>query len=149
MTALEKTPVWDGLPIGRRVLVAEDDSEMRDLVELVLHEGGYQVATASTGAELRRLLSEPHPMGRFDLIVTDVVMADSSGLDVIDQLRQNGDSTPVLVMTAFPRDDVQRRARGLEVRLLAKPFDLDTLRLAVDREIRANAPHQGRTHRWQ
>jgi two-component system OmpR family response regulator len=129
------------------VLVAEDDPAMRDLFALVLRERGYQVATVSTGSELKRLLSVPDPTGRFDLIVADVNLPGSSGLDVIDQLRQNGDSTPALIVTAFPRDDVRQRARGLEVQLLAKPFDLQVLRSAVDWAIRSNAPHQRRI-RW-
>jgi DNA-binding response OmpR family regulator len=149
VTGLGATAIWDGLPVGRRVLVAEDDPAMRELVAQVLRERGYQVATVSTGSELRSLLSEAGPMEHFDLIVTDDKMPDGSGLDVIDQLRHDGDSTPVLVVTAFPRDDIRQRARELEVRLLAKPFDLDTLRSAVDREIRANAPHQRRMRWWQ
>ena len=149
MTALARTTAWDGVPVGRRVLVAEDDSAMRDLLALVLRERGYQVATVSDGSELRSLLSEPDTNGRFDLIIADVNMPGGSGLDVIDQLRHDGDTTPVLIVTAFPRDDIRQRARGLEVRLLAKPFDLDTLRSAVDREIRSNAPHQRSIRWWQ
>jgi CheY-like chemotaxis protein len=141
--------IWDGLPVGRRVLVAEDDPAMRDLFALVLRERGYQVETVSTGSELKSLLSEAEPGRHFDLIVTDVKMPGGSGIDVIDQLRQNGDSTPVLIVTAFPQDHIRKRARDLEVRVLAKPFDLDTFRSAVDREITANAPHQRRMRWWQ
>jgi DNA-binding response OmpR family regulator len=146
-TGLGGTATWDGLPVGRRVLVAEDDPAMRDLLALVIQDRGYQVATVSTGSELRSLLSEPDPKGHFDLIVTDVKMPDGSGLDVIDQLRQHGDSTPALIVTAFPQDDIRQRARDLEVRLLAKPFDLDALLSAVDWAIRSNAPHQWKA-RW-
>jgi DNA-binding response OmpR family regulator len=147
VTALARTAAWDGVPVGRRVLVAEDDPAMRDLLALVLRERGYQVSTVSDGLELRSLLSEPDAKGHFDLIVADVNMPGSSGLDVIDQLRQDGDTTPVLIVTAFLRDEIRQRARGLEVRMLAKPFHLDALRSAVDREITANAPHQRRM-RW-
>jgi DNA-binding response OmpR family regulator len=136
------TSTWDGLPVGRRVLVAEDDAAMRDLVALVLREQGYQVAAASTALELRSLLSEADPKGHFDLIVTDGKMSDGSGVDVIDQLRQKGDSTPALIVTACPRDDLRQHARDLELRLLAKPFELDALRSAVDWAIRSNAPHR-------
>ena len=47
MTGLDATATWHGLPVGRRVLVAEDDPEMRDLFAQVLIERGYQVATVS------------------------------------------------------------------------------------------------------
>jgi DNA-binding response OmpR family regulator len=138
----QSSSIWHGLPVGRRILVAEDDPAMRDLLAQVLLERGYQVATASSGSELRCLLSESEP--RFDLIVTDVNMPGSSALDEIEQLRQKGDNTPVVIVTAFPEDEIRRRARGLEVRLLEKPFELDTLGSAVDWAIRANAPHQRR-----
>jgi CheY-like chemotaxis protein len=133
-----------GIPIGRRVLVAEDDPAMRDVLETVLRERGYQVATVGSGNELAAALGRTRPEERFDLILSDVRMPGASGLDVIDRLREGGDTTPVVIVTAFPQRDVVERARGLEVRLLAKPFDLETLRVAVDWAIRSNAPRRGR-----
>jgi len=130
--------------VGRRVLLAEDDVALRELLAMVLSEGGYQVATVSNGPELRQLLSGAAPEGRFDLVVTDVVMPGGSGLDVIELLRQTGDTTPVIVVTAFPQDDIRKRAKDLGLRLLAKPFELETLRAAVDWAIRANAAQQRR-----
>jgi len=138
------TSGWHGLPVGRRVVLAEDDGAMREMLAVVLSEAGYQVTTVSDGAELARFLRELAPGARFDLIVTDVNMPGGSGLDVIDQLRQTGDDTPVIVVTAFPQADILARAHELGLRLLAKPFELDTLRAAVDWAIRANAPHQWR-----
>ena len=135
---------WQGLPVGRRVLLAEDDVALRDMLATVLSEAGYQVATVGDGSQLRQLLEAPAQGVRFDLIVTDVNMPGGSGLDVIGQLRQTGDLTPVIVVTAFPQDDIRMRARELGLRLLAKPFELETLRAAVDWSIRANAPHQWR-----
>ena len=129
-----------GMPVGRRVLLAEDDQAMREILALVLSEAGYQVTTVADGAELRRSLREV----RFDLVVTDVNMPGGSGLDVIELLRQNGDTTPVIVVTAFPQAEIRVRARALGLRLLAKPFELETLRAAVDWAIRVNAPHQRR-----
>jgi len=129
-----------GLPVGRRVLLAEDDRAMREILAMVLSEAGYQVATVADGAELRRLLRE----ARFELVVTDVNMPGGSGLDVIELLRQNGDTTPVIVVTAFPQAEIRKRAQALGLRLLAKPFELETLRAAVDWAIRVNAPHQRR-----
>src|SRR5450432_1603842 len=143
-------PAFRGIPIGRRVLVAEDDPAMRDVLETVLRERGYQVATVGSGSELADALGRvgrAQPAERFDLILSDVRMPGASGLDVIDRLREGGDTTPVVIVTAFPQRDVVERARGLEVRLLAKPFDLETLRVAVDWAIRSNAPHRSRL-RW-
>ncbi len=138
---------WHGLPVGRSVLLAEDDVALREMLAMVLSESGYQVASVSDGSELRRLLREPPPAGGFDLIVTDVNMPGGSGLDVIELLRRNGDTTPVIVVTAFPQDDIRKRAKDLGLRLLAKPFELETLRAAVDWAIRANTLSQ-RSSSW-
>jgi len=138
------TSIWHGLPVGRTVVLAEDDIALREMLALVLSEGGYQVTSVGDGSELAQLLRQPPPKTGFDLIVTDVNMPGGSGLDVIDLLRQTGDRTPVIVVTAFPQEAISKRARELGLRLLAKPFELETLRAAVDWAIRANAPHQWR-----
>jgi DNA-binding response OmpR family regulator len=138
------TSNWHGLPVGRSVVLAEDDVALRQMLCLVLSEGGYQVTSVGDGSELGSLLCNSAPQARFDLIVTDVNLPGGSGLDVIDLLRQSGDRTPVIVVTAFPQEEIQKRARELGLRLLAKPFELETLRAAVDWAIRANAPHQWR-----
>ena len=131
----EEQPTWPTAKLGKRVLVAEDDSAMRELLMLVLTERGYEVDSVSSGSEMIRLLSESNQGGslaeRFDLIITDVRMPGVSGLDAVDQLRRGGNRTPVIVVTAFPHDGTRSRAQRLETCLLAKPFDLDALRYAV------------------
>jgi len=132
----EEPPTWPLNAPAKRVLVAEDDAAMRDLLLLVLRERGYEVDAVSSGSQMISVLSERNPDGslveRFDLIVTDVRMPGASGLDAIDELRRSGGLTPVIAVTAFPHDATRQRAQRLEVRLLAKPFDLDTLREAVE-----------------
>jgi len=132
----EDAPNWPQLAHPKRVLVAEDDAAMRDLLLIVLRERGYAVDCVSSGSQMMRVLSERRPDGTlsepFDLIVTDVRMPGASGLDAIDQLRREGGLTPVIAVTAFPHDATRNRAQRLEIRLLAKPFDLDALRSAVE-----------------
>ena len=131
----EDPPVFPQVAHPKRVLVAEDDAAMRDLLLLVLRERGYAVDCVSSGSQMMRVLLERRPDGSlaepFDLIVTDVRMPGASGLDAIDQLRRAGGITPVIAVTAFPHDATRNRAQRLEIRLLAKPFDLDSLRDAV------------------
>jgi len=135
---------WHGLPVGRRVVLAEDDVAMREMLASVLVEAGYQVTTVNDGAELADLLCGSSTRVHFDLIVTDLNMPGGSGLDVIDRLRQDGDETPVIIVTAFPQEDVRERVHELGLRLLAKPFELEALRAAVDWAIRAHSPHPWR-----
>ena len=129
---------WHGLPVGRRVLVADDDATMREALALALRERGYQVATVRCWPEPTSLQSGPAST-RFDLIVADLRLPASSALDVIDQLRQHGDTTPVIITAAFPQAEARTRAKHLEVRLLEKPFGMETLRSAVDWAIRTKA----------
>lgn len=132
----DEEPTWPRLERRKRVLVAEDSPAMLELLVLVLRERGFEVDCASSGSEMLSVLSGCRTAGalaeRFDLIVTDVRMPGASGLDVIDRLRRDGESTPVIAVTAFPLDATVARSQRLGVQLLAKPFDLDALRSAVE-----------------
>jgi len=132
----DQPPSWPPGEHPKRVLVAEDDAAMRDLLLLVLCERGHLVECVSSGSQMIGRLTERGPDGLlaqpFDLIVTDVRMPGASGLDAIDQLRRAGGTTPVIAVTAFPHDSTRNRAERLAIQLLAKPFDLDALRAAVE-----------------
>ncbi|MES1173176.1 MAG: response regulator [Myxococcales bacterium] len=132
---VEESPTWPNATMGKRVLVAEDDAAMRQMLAMVLHERGYLVDCVGSGTDMLSVLAQCGPRGylaeRFALILTDVRMPGASGLDAIDQLRRDGDNTPVIAVTAFPHDATLHRAERLGIRLLAKPFDLDALRSAV------------------
>ncbi len=67
------------------------------------------------------------PRDAFDLIVTDVRMPGITGLEAIARLREVGYSTPVITMTAFPDEELRRRAHQLDVMVLDKPFKLGDL----------------------
>ena len=144
----EDPPTFPQVAHPKRVLVAEDDAAMRDLLLLVLRERGYAVYCVSSGSQMMRVLSQRRPDGSlaepFDLIVTDVRMPGASGLDAIDQLRRAGGITPVIAVTAFPHDATRNRACRLEIRLLAKPFDLDSLRNAVKAALDSTFAEPGR-----
>lgn len=120
---------------AKRVLLAEDDVQMRELLVEVLNEAGYRVTVARNGTEmltdllqaaLRQFPGEP-----FDLLITDQLMPGCSGLDALARLRSIGYAMPALVITAFPDQDVQSRADRLRAVVLAKPFGLAELNAAV------------------
>jgi two-component system, OmpR family, response regulator MprA len=110
-------------PAGR-LLVVDDDPDVRDSLERALRHAGYAVTTAVHGADaLDSLARSP-----VDLIVLDVLMPMVDGFDVCRRLRQRGDATPVLVLTA--RDAIDDRVTGLEAGAddyLVKPFALREL----------------------
>jgi len=109
---------------GGRLLVVDDDPDVRDSLERALRHAGYAVTTAVHGADaLDSLARSP-----VDLIVLDVLMPMVDGFDACRRLRERGDATPVLVLTA--RDTVDDRVTGLEAGAddyLVKPFALREL----------------------
>jgi two-component system response regulator TctD len=113
-----------------RVLVADDDREMLELVSRVIDRLGFEVVTACSGADLLEKVAEQGP---FDLIVTDVAMPWMSGLQVMHSARAAGMRCPVIVITALRnhRTADQVETLGAEVRRLNKPFSVGTLEETV------------------
>ena len=107
-----------------RILVVDDDRAVRDSLRRSLQFNGYEVETASDGAEaLARV-----PTARPDAIVMDVMMPRLDGLEATKALRAAGSDLPILVLTA--RDAVGDRVDGLDAGAddyLTKPFALEEL----------------------
>jgi two-component system response regulator MprA len=107
-----------------RVLVVDDEPQLRRALERALKLEGYEVAMAADGEEgLAAMSSAP-----YDAVVLDVLMPNRDGLSVCRELRERGDRTPVLMLTA--RDALQDRVDGLDAGAddyVVKPFALDEL----------------------
>lgn len=107
-----------------KVLVVDDEPAMRDALELALRLDGFEVTLADDGRDAIRRLPELRP----DVVLLDVLMPELSGIDVCRRMRESGDRTPVLMLTA--RDGVDDRVAGLEAGAddyLSKPFALPEL----------------------
>ena len=118
------------------VLVADDDSDFRQLVSKVLHNAGYRVTEAASGAELIECLrlddNESSWTVMFDVVVTDVRMPGVTGLSVAEALGSLHCADRVILISAFADDRLQAQAARIGVpRVLAKPFSLDLLITAV------------------
>jgi two-component system response regulator MprA len=106
------------------VVVAEDDPSVRKAVERVLDLEGYKVKTANDGNAALELIASSKPHA----VVMDVMMPFADGLTVTRELRQRGNRTPVLLLTA--RHEVGDRVAGLDAGAddyLVKPFAVDEL----------------------
>jgi two-component system response regulator MprA len=106
------------------VLIAEDDAEIRHALERILRFEGYSIESVGDGAAALEAISERDP----DVIVLDVMMPFVDGLSLCRRLRERGDRTPILMLTA--KGDVGDRVEGLDAGAddyLAKPFDLAEL----------------------
>lgn len=102
----------------RRVLVVDDDEDIRVILEAVLQRAGLDVVTAATGREALRRAFEDHP----DLVVLDLGLPDLDGIEVLARLRDMSD-LPVLVLTArdTEHDKVEGLVRGADD-YVTKPF---------------------------
>jgi len=110
---------------GARVLVVDDDPQLREALTRALELDGYDVATASNGAQALEAIGRRRP----DVAVLDVMMPYVGGLDVCRTLRERRDRLPILVLTA--RDEIGDRVAGLDAGAddyLTKPFALEELR---------------------
>lgn len=107
-----------------RLLVAEDDAEIRQALDRILTYEGYDVVTAPDGAAALEAIGEHSP----DAILLDVMMPFVDGITLCRRVRERGDRTPVLMLTA--RHEVSDRVAGLDAGAddyVTKPFDLDEL----------------------
>ncbi|EYF06622.1 response regulator [Chondromyces apiculatus] len=126
-------PPADRYGAGRRILVAEDDHEMRSLLALTLRHDGFEVVEARNGMEfmehLTPWLGGAQPLAPVDVIVSDVQMPCLSGLEVLAGLSAIRHCPPVVLMTAFGDAQTHSSAASLgAVAVLDKPFDVDALR---------------------
>jgi DNA-binding response OmpR family regulator len=107
-----------------QILVVEDEGRMAELLEQALHEEGHQVVLARDGREGFEIAR----YSPFDVIVLDVMLPGMDGLAVARKLRERGNQTPVLMLTArdAPADIVNGLNSGADD-YLTKPFSLDIL----------------------
>ncbi|MCP4501389.1 MAG: response regulator [Deltaproteobacteria bacterium] len=117
----------------QKVLLVEDDNALRETLKDAISGAGYAIAVVRDGAEALATLDEKLP----DVLVTDILLPEVSGLDLVESLRsrKGGDRVQVIMMSGIYRGTRHRRnARekyGVEV-YLQKPFDLQALVLQLD-----------------
>ena len=113
---------------GRRVLVIEDEPDLRALMELVLEDRGYTVLTACDGREGLELLGSNRP----DVILLDMKMPVMDGWEFARRYRATfEDRAPIVVVTAA--EDLRARADEIgATKALGKPVELDTLFATIE-----------------
>src|SRR2546421_4028785 len=111
-----------------RLLVADDERSMRELLELVFKREGHQVTVVSNGREALEAMQK----SSFDLIITDVKMPDLTGIELLRAVREQSPETMVIMMTAFATINSAREAFKLGADdFIQKPFDVDEFKLIV------------------
>lgn len=118
-----------------RILLADDDSAMRDFASRALIADGHQVMLASEGAEALQLLSDG---AKVDLLITDVQMPALDGLSLAERLSKTHPGLPILLVSGYAVDRDQLAKLGANiVGLLQKPVTLDQLRAQTRLALRA------------
>ena len=104
----------------QRILVVEDDFDIRELLQNFLQEAGYEVATANDGIEALSLFSGQ----RYDLIILDILLPKIDGYGVCELIRKQSD-VPIIMLTALSGEEDQIRGLDLQVDdYITKPFSM-------------------------
>jgi two-component system response regulator MprA len=142
---VKNEPTPDLVASTARVLVVDDDPDLREFLSSELGVEGYGCAVAGSGQEaLVQLRRE-----RFDLVLLDWGLPDFSGVEVCERLRASNITTPVLMLTAH--DDVAERVMALDAGAddyLTKPFSINELLARVRAQLRRSQLSQGETSQF-
>jgi two-component system, NtrC family, response regulator PilR len=124
---------------GGRILVADDERSLRELLAIVLRREGYDVLLAENGRMALAALAR----GPVDLLISDIKMPDMSGVDVLRAAKGNDPSLSAIMMTAFASTETAVEAMRLGAcDYLVKPFDVDELKLKVREKLESRQLRQ-------
>jgi two-component system response regulator PilR (NtrC family) len=122
--------------MNARVLVVDDEQSMLDFLEVLLRDEGYDITTAGSLTDGRGRWQEKD----FDLVLCDLMMPDGSGLELLEEIRRQGSSTSVIMMTAYTSTKSAIEAMKLGAYdYVSKPFDVDEIKLTVQKAIEKTA----------
>ena len=120
-----------------KILIAEDDGELRQLFSHVLTKNGYAVCGVSDGQEALDAMQSDY----FDLIISDIMMPRVDGYELVCRLRTGGNQTPVLMITAKDAfDDMQRGFLSGTDDYMVKPINVNEMVLRVGALLRRSHP---------
>ena len=120
----------------KKILIVDDEKLVRWALAKKCGEYGYQCAEAATGDEALRTLQTESP----DAVLLDVHLPDQSGIEVLEKLKQSGDTRSVIMMTADPQlDDVKAALRLGAYDFVSKPINFEELGVTLQNALEAGA----------
>lgn len=119
-----------------RILLVEDEENIRDIVKMNLEMEGYEVITAGDGKRAIKLTKDQH----FDLLILDIMIPEINGIQVCEQVRLRNATVPIIFLTAKdnPADKIEGLKRGADD-YVTKPFNLEEFLLRVNNLIRRSS----------
>lgn len=137
------------MPLGQgRIVVIDDDREMRSVLKEYLEKQGYMVSDfPSAAAALDRLRRDPlYDASRLDLIISDIKMPELSGLDFVDKLKTTHAKVPIILITGFGSLETAIEAiRKGAFDYITKPFKLTDIDMTIKRALRVSKLEQENT----
>ncbi len=113
-----------------KILVVDDEEDTRELFHIVLSDEGYHVTLAKNGDEALTLFKA----GSFDLVISDIIMPDTDGLQLLEEIRKTGPTVDVIITTGLGQVDAYIKAMSLgAVEYLNKPIDMRELKGIVQK----------------
>jgi two-component system response regulator AtoC len=120
--------------VGKRVLIADDEKNMRWVLTEALTADGYEVSEAADGKTALASAKDNPP----DLMVLDNKMPSPSGMEVLKRIRAEGLTFPIIMLTAHGNVETAVEAmKNGATEYLTKPFDLEELKLSIGKALRA------------
>lgn len=115
--------------VPTKVLLVDDDPDLQEILQICLKQWGFEVVIASNGNEGAQLADSDHP----DIVLTDVMMPDTSGIELLKSLQANDSSRPVILMTGYSTVDMAVEAMKDGARdFLTKPLDYPKLKSILE-----------------
>ena len=115
----------------KQILVAEDEGRTRRSIATVLESAGFSVQEAGNGKEAMDILLNSN--NRIDLLLTDIVMPEMTGIELIYKIRKNFRILPIVVITAYRDKDLSDNLSRLRCsRIIDKPFEPDMLLESIE-----------------
>jgi len=117
-----------------RVLVVDDEPDIRKVVRMALQKAGYEVLEAENGAKAIEMINTGENRLLLDVMICDIRMPKVNGIEAISYFRQNYPRVPLIVLTGFPDTDMATSLlRQGVVDYLVKPVESDKLKASVAR----------------
>ncbi len=112
----------------KKILIADDDKEIRSLLQEILSDEGYDAQVASDGIKAIEAIKN----GDFDIVITDLIMPGADGLEVLKQSQSKNKDTLVLIITGFATiESTIEAAKSGAYDYLTKPFLIEEIKLLV------------------
>ncbi len=118
----------------KRILLAEDEVQTRRSIAIVLENAGYSVHEVVNGFDAADcLINSMADMNRFDLLLTDIVMPEMSGLELVNMIKQRQISLPIVIISGYGDRRMRLQLVGLGYsHFLDKPFEPEVLLQSIE-----------------